>query len=659
MRAHCPCDVDCGKDKISTHVTHHYLARTNLKVSVLITLIATLSFVTRLSAASSSVEDPNNAKLQEIAARYPDPNLWDVAIFFPLGKATEFIKVLKNKSITCRIGKNQVLQLTVADADFTSGWGMGIARLNVRISGGTESLGKGAVDIHLKAPLACDGFASDEGGVGRARFHVDLEGTPQTDDFAMRVLVQQLSDSGAFKALSKTLEFSIPVPIDISEKFGFDDDLILRNKNEGWIKLHARVPDSEFRLKVEAFEPIFVPGGVWLCAHFAGSVQPKKANASTATLQQALQRYEERASKNPKIHVNGHFLEGFANDFAKLPVDHRTATVKVNAHGGRLLKVGGDMFVALWPHDYNGTAKLSVTPKTEWRNDGLHLACSYRVSGNAQLHVHVDPGPSGGLGTSVKTAVDSAGTIKALLQIKSITNEKASSVFVFPRFDPDQNLIADFLTNGIAKINVLGGYFNCFVSSVGVRVTLPAPPDVVPPISLVSSKPIPPVPIGGNTICGIVTPLGTNTDSSGFEIEFKTAIVSLTPEERAFLDKEVAALTASFGKFDLKVGKIEGLIGDWAIGPNNTFVKFVVEAVKAPENVRKTLKIAWKDTTRELRTARRNVGREATKSWNDLRREGGAFVRDLHGVASKTGKWIQDHAVPHPHFHIGRNYIKL
>jgi hypothetical protein len=605
--------------------------------------------------AVSKPKEPDPLEiLKATAAVYPDPGLWDAAVFLPVPAIRPFLASLKNTDVI----RGKPVQLTVVDVDLGPDWGVAQAKVTLRLSG---PAGIGPAEFVVNAQLKFDGFTAVDVGSGTARFHVAVDASAVAMAGVPGALLTQLTKANAFAALSKDLVFSIPVPLDFSQKIGFDEEFVVRAGTEGWVKVHAKVPDSEFRLKVDMLQPIFVPSGVWLCVRFVKSVKPAESSSSAANLAEALSAYEQQSSQSPKLLVNGGFLATFVNDLATLPDSRRSAKVTVTKADGRLFKSGGDTYVAVWLQNANkASAELTVKPQADWNGSGLQIACGYHAHANADFHIHADPGPSGGFGTNVGTIADSDGIVKAILMLDTAQSDGASVAFLRPTIDLKQDLTATLRTNGRAKINFAGGWFNCSIPSFGVQVSLPVPPDLIPPITLLTNNCIPlaagttPVPISA-----VITPRGAEATVNGYAITFDAAIVGYTAQECAAREQEIAAIMHSTNKPDLAVGKVDVLIGDWAFGKNNAFVKFVVETVKAAENIERAGEIALKDTGRELTVARKNVGRETTKTWHGVRREGGAFVRDVHGAVKATGNIIPHPPIPHPHIDTPIGKIKL
>src|SRR5438270_10690997 len=117
--------------------------------------------------------------------------------------------------------------------------------------------------------------------------------------------------------------------------------------------------------------------------------------------------------------------------------------------------------------------------------------------------------------------------------------------------------------------------------SFGVRVSVPVPPDLIPPVNLLSNKPIQLAATGAagqsspNIPSALLTPVSAAITGQGYRVDFTVSFVDLTVAEIKERIDAINALVQAPVRPDLAVGKIEVLLGKWALGPNNDLVKIV------------------------------------------------------------------------------------
>jgi hypothetical protein len=634
-------------------------------------VIAALPLLAVDSVAAPPASAPQD--LKTLAARYPCPAAWDAALFFPV-RQSDFAPFISDKawSDINLPGLKKPARLSVTGATIETGWGDATAVVNLRLEGEWEGAPASA-ELVLRAQLVPDPFVAGTDGSGVARFHVALEagagGAWTGHAFGTADLGAEIKKRNVFGSLGKKIEFSLPVPTDFSRQFGMDEEVVLAAGREGWVKLHVKVPLTDIQLKVTQVAPIFVPHGVWLCVRFDGTPEAPVGEVA-GTLEEALARYESEAPETGRLLVNSDFVENFVNDFGEREEVLRTATITLVDHGGQLFDSGGDVSVQVWPEGA-GSASVTVKPTAFSRDGDFYAGCAYRANAKADLHIHMDPGPTGGFGFVAGANGETSGWIETKMEMTPLEKDGAKALVLAPQFDAGQELVGELRSNGQAKTKIAGGMISCSIPSVGARVAIPVPPDIVPPLTLLANKPIAltpsaaAVPAQEKAPYAIITPVTGTRDAVGWKIDFTLTFATLTQEEAKGRRKTVDDLTDSFARPDLKIGKIEILVGSWAIGPNNDLVKAVLamihggenvfreaqragknidrEAKRGAENVASTARIAVKDTGRELRTARTNVGRELTQGRKILVRN----AQSALAAAGKAGNWVA-HVIPHP-----------
>lgn len=634
-------------------------------------------FASGVSAAP--LEDPTQTQ-KTLSSRYPSPAAWDAALFFPVQQPAFAPTLTENAPLDVNLpGLSKPARLSVTGATVETDWGLATAVVKLRLDAESAGIPVSA-QVTVNAKLVFDTFSQGANGTGLVHFNVDLEAgasaTWSGDSFGGIDLSSEIKKRNIFPALGKKIVFSFPIPTDFSRRFGINEEVVLAAGHEGWVKVRVTVPNSELRLKIAQVAPVFVPSGIWLCVRYEGTAESPPGTLP-GTLQDALAAYENEAAQTGRLLVNASLVENLMNDLGARPETLRTATIKMIDHDGKLFDSGGDVSVQIWPENNNASASLVIKPTAFSREGESYVGCAYQANAKADLHIHMDPGPTGGFGMSVGANGDTAGWIETKIDLKVLEKDGAKTLMLVPQFDAGQELVAELRTDGRAKTKIAGQMISCSIPSTGARITFPVPLDVVPPLILLSNKPIALKPLAaaaGNftmpTAYAVVTPLTATRDVSGWRIDFGVSLKTLTEQEAATTTKTVAALEDSYMHPDLSIGKIEMLVGPWAIGPNNDLVKAVLAMIRAGENVAReaeragkniereakrgadnvssTTRIAVIDTGRELRTLRTNITRESTAAGQILYRTPQSALE----AAGKGEKWLERHAIPRPHINL-------
>src|SRR5437762_6249301 len=111
---------------------------------------------------------------------------------------------------------------------------------------------------------------------------------------------------------------------------------------------------------------------------------------------------------------------------------------------------------------------------------------------------------------------------------------------------------------------------------------MPTTPDLIPPVPLLTNKAIVLLPPRrgakptDSVPCALLTPLDGVSTPEGYRVDFSVGFVALNAVEIKERTDAVNDLLRSPARPEISVGKIEVLLGNWAIGPNNDLVKIVV-----------------------------------------------------------------------------------
>jgi len=594
-----------------------------------------------------------------VVAAHPVPSKWDAAVYLPYAVPNDLLGKMEGTKVATDVSGLATATVTLKGVKVSGDWAEG--KVELELEAGT-SLSSDTAGLTVSGRLLYLGFAENRDGTASAAFAVAL-GEPkanakisgktfETPDWLGRYVA-----AGAMRLLEDQLRFSIPVPLEFSRKFGYTGESLLRT-GEGWIKLNISAPGATLRQEIAEIAPIFVPSGVWLGVDFEEGLIATAPPAATATpaplapaaLQAALVAYEKQGGTMPRLFVNGHYLASLVNDIGKLSLAERTATATIAGHGGNLASTGGDIYAKAYLHNDDGGGWLTVAPSATWGPEGLKISCGYEAAARANLHLHVDLGPGGGVGTSVGIR---GGTgrqqVTGTVRLRVLQNPKEGqpgSVLALKADFANQAVAITAKTDGRFKLKLLGGWASADVPAIGAKITLPVPHNVVPSIPLLSDAPLAlhfaesvELPTGG-----VLTPSekGVPThmliaagepemDAIGCIVPFAVSFETLSKEDAAKRCEAVEAVLRAESQPKIEIGSVEVDLGGIKIGKNNEIIKAVVNTVE-------TLEKAGKDVAREADRAADNVEREAGKVAGNGEREAGWAEKNVEREVGKFSK---------------------
>jgi hypothetical protein len=633
---------------------------------------------------------------RQAVAEQPSPADWDSAVYLPWATPNDLLSQFLGTAIVADFKGLPSVNLTLTQAKIIGDWSE--AKVEIRLLAGT-SLNEDSAELVATGRLLYRGYAEKESGTATTVFRIALEPPKASANvkgktFAAPDWITELAASGVIRILEDRLTFALPVPIDFSRPVGYDGTTTLKAGDAGTVTVRITAPGATLRKRIDKFAPIFVPSGLWLCARFEGRPQPRPS-PPPAKIEDALAEYEKQGGEGAKLIISGKFLEGVVNGLGELPEAARTAKAKIVGHRDRLLNTSGDIHAKVWLHNHEGGGSLTVSPSAQWKLDekdaakgfALHIAAGYQSAVSANLAVHVDPGISGGVGTTVGSHGNSSGSVKGtmktvLLQNKEDAKEPGKVLLLRADFQ-NQELNAEVKTDGRLKLKVLGGWESIRVPQFGVRATVPVPHNIVPGIPLVSDAPHPLefsvadvvpdgvaiMPMEGKALPThlVIEPSEPTHDSIGYMIPFTLHFLTLTADEATKRAATIETVLTRESRPTIAVGKIEVLLAGIVFGPNNDIIKavrntvetldkaqkdIVNETERVAERVDATVTDAAEDTAEELKVAGKNiekqVGRSAkdgermvAKAGKDIEKNTAKAGKDIEKNAQKAGKWIK------------------
>ena len=642
--------------------------------------------------------------------KHDSPWKWETAVFLPYRIPNAILNEMAGTAADIAIDEFPDLRVTLEQAKLTGEPGK--AAVTARF-GITKKDGKDALLLETSGHLAPESMKNTGKGISNARFGIVIDkvnegakwrGTSFMLPDAIAKITGSRINAAYKKLLGKDLGVDIPIPIDLSfnprSKDEDDRTLGFDTPGKGRVNVLIEPPDMDIAVYLKDAATVFCSTGVWVCADLAvnpgqtGSnpdVSPADSGHVNVSL---LDIYEAKAKEieTARAFINGKMLARRVNEIAELDEKDRQVHVKVLSHAGVLamkafrVEPFGSGGIEVWPENDNGRGTLTVKPGANWSTDKLTVTCDYTATMNADLHVHLDPLVSGGYGSSIGCKTESAGegesAIKGTLDLKVTTNKSATVVSLVPIFDPGQKLKAKAVTDGKLKFKFLGDGVSIDVMSVGVQAELDVPRDLLPSVPLLTSEPRK-IEVSEDVLLShpehkdkqpylVVMPkdlaLGT---AEGFVLDFDVEAKWLTKSEYDEQKEAVksAAKSAAQGP-PLKLGNLEVLLGDIAIGKNSFLMQViqgVIDAVKTAEkagkdiarevsqagknvekevaragrNIEREVGTAGKNTEREIARGSKNVEKTVAKAGKDIEREVGKTTKGVENNAQKASKWIR------------------
>jgi hypothetical protein len=633
-----------------------------------------LELLLRSSEADSSKRKTEAIAIaREAAGEHPTPGTWDAALYLPYTVWNDLLGRFVGTEIACDLRGVVGMRIVLTGIKISGEWGNARVDLNLRAQ---TSLSGDSAELVTTGRLLYCGYAEKESGTVSAVFRIDLDPPSQTEKTGAKTFLKpgwltQLVATGAMKLLEDQLTFALPVPVNFAFPLGYDEETTIRANDEGWVKVHVTAAGATLRQRVERFAPIFVPSGLWLCLQFQGSPKTEVAAAPTK-IEDALANYDKEGGDQAKLIVHGKFLEGIVNGLGELSEEARTAKASIIDDGGRLFHSGGDVYAAVWLQNHDGGASLTVNPSAEWKTEGLEVTVAYQALARANLHVHVDPGISGGVGTSVGSRGSSGGIVKGTMKTMLLCDNECLSGKVLA-LRPDfrnQELRIEMTTDGRLKLEILGGWESIRVPSFGVRTILPVPHNVLPSIPLLTdapcaidlsvSKKLPPglaITLPQKTRLPthlVIEPTEPTGDPLGYVMPFTVRFDNFTSEEVRKRTAAVDAVLRSEAQPKIEVGKIDVLFAGFAFGSNNEIIKAVAntvetlhktgkdvehEVARTADNVEAQVENGAKNTEREVGKFVTHAEREVGNTGGNVAKTTTKAARDIKGAGKKVDKW--------------------
>lgn len=578
------------------------------------------------------------------------PTEWDAATYLPYKVANDVLQLFKGTSVPLKSERLGEVEIEIEQITLKGGEGIATPSFQFAVHR------KGAADaLLLKASgeVSPGVFARGEGGRGLVAFPMAVTSLEPGIEFrGARFLsgetIGEITASVINHAFGEDLTLRIPLPVDFNLPLKSESELSFKTAADGQVNVKVTTPDVTISRSFDALNTVFCPSGLWVCADFA-----RDASADSG-VKPLLERYEAEGGADAKVLVKARMIERMLNEFGGLPEKQRTATVQVSDHHGDLFEKRmqadglGNGGIKIWLENDSGHGSLTVAPKATWNaiKGVLDIACEYRASAAADLHVHVDPLVSGGVGTSVGCRGATGTTVHCSLGIKVLVNEAVSAVALIPEFALGQSLIVTASTNGKLKFKFLGEMASIKVPNIGVKVEVGVPPDIVPMIPFLNNAPIrvplpratghaEPAPSADQPAPYLVVSAKEQpvTTQEGFVVGFDVNIVRLLKADAATAQQKVQDALEATKRPKLEIGSISLLVEDLEFGKNNDLVKILVAFVKGVSEVADAVAGTAKDVAREAGKAATNVGKEMKIAARNVERETGKVLSAVgHGV---------------------------
>lgn len=575
------------------------------------------------------------------------PSEWDAAVYLPYKTANDTLGLFKGLTVPVKAKGLEDLEIEVEQIVLSGGEGVATAAFQM------AARKKGKADaLLLKASGEArpGAFARNTDGAGVVSFAINVSTVQpgaefRGERFLSGDLIGSLSAGVINEAFGDALTLRIPLPVDLAVPLKSESELSFNTPAGGLVNVKVTTPDVTIPMGFESLATVFCPSGLWVCSDF------KPAAASTAPVAPRISEYEATGGTEAKVLLSARMVEQIINDYSGKEDVLRTAKAEVTGHQGDLFEKRmeadglGKGGLKIWLENDAGTGSLTVKPRAAW-NPGkgvVDIVCDYRASAEADLHVHVDPVVSGGVGTSVGCRGSSGATVSGTLAVKVFAGPAGSAVGLAPEFAAGQALVAKASTNGKLKFDFLNGMASVNVPDIGVKVELPVPPDIVPFIPVLNSAPIRiPLPAAKEPAEAQPAPyvVAVAKDKpvatkDGFVVGFDISISQMNKADANAARKSVAEALDTARHPKLEIGKIALLVGDLEFGQNNELVRILATFVKTVGDAANAIAGTAKDVARETGRAATRVGKEVKVGLRNTREAIMTVAGQANGVLNK------------------------
>lgn len=418
--------------------------------------------------------------------------------------------------------------------------------------------------------------------------------------FKTRSFCSKLLAGEAMRNLGSKLQFTVPIPPILDASIKLDENVTVKVPDTGG-SITARVSTDTVTLRsnIRMVGAVFTANG----AYFLADDRFDPSNPIThEDAERVLTDWTKAHTKDPRnasCWVRGEALAKAVSGFGIESPSQRTVRAKVVDHDKDLFEetfqfLGtGGFWVRLERND--GEVIVSASSiNAEWiPNQGLSLKVPITATLNAPLHLHGDPGPSGGLGAPVGItgSLDSK-----LLGIGRLTlYERDGHKAVALKFSGDRQAFrATATTDGNFKSD-LG---SVKVAKVGLEVTGNVNPGAIPQLILFTEAPtlaqLEKLKFGNgyeviprlSALSLTASPQSVNTTSSGFNISLDIHIAQVigdfSEKQNGQVQKEIQNLA---NQEATAANPIEGLevqviVDGLKFGKNNDIYRFIKDPGK-------------------------------------------------------------------------------
>jgi hypothetical protein len=617
----------------------------------------------------------------ETAVRIPTPKAWNVACFIPQKVLDEAVMKFTGTTLDIPIERVPDLRLTVQVVTVKGDYGAAPVELTVEAAttGGTA-----IAELSLNGRCLFLGLKPSEKsadkktlGVGIALEKMTVKNQLGGWSLMPAKWLVELAANEALRHFEDHLKYEWEVPAEFAKQVDYGKvHRVETDDHKGWINVKVEAPGDKLSARLESAAVIFVPKGIWVGLSIEPALAPATPSLAKRPLPDLLAAYESGAPSATAAWINGEFLASTINKLGALDEAKRSAHARVQAHEGALLsknwrdEVLGNGGLEIYLHNNDGKAVVTATPSAKWTDEGLRVEVDLKGSGNVDLHVHLDPVVTGGVGTSVGVKGEVSGKTAAVMKIERLTAgaaEEMKGTFLSPQVVPESvtgfKSGVGFLlkSDGILNFNFLGKTVKVEVPGLGVSGSVALPADVIPSLPLFTNAPIalkvPPLqakpgeavvrlPAAVENQHVVVDASGVSTAEGGYEVQAITRLDTLTPEVAEQRRKMVEAAFPTPPVGEVKPGRIEVLVGDLRFGENNDIVKAIRIVAKAVKDTIDTLNKAGKDVEREVRKFGQSTfyvidkaGEGVKKEMKDLPHD---VIRELNNGADWVKKEVND-----------------
>ena len=525
------------------------------------------------------------------------PYDWSAAAFVPVdvlkqGAAlTEGMKIL----VPPVNGVPSDLTLEVVGVNLSPDDGFAIADLTLIAKAPSKNVEVLIAASGLLRYLGEDSAKPAREGWRNLKFGVDLiEVRPGASIGLMQFKVHDLTrvlSSGVAASLGENCAVSVPVPTVVRADLQIDGREVCK-AGDASIGLEWKTPTLRLSEKVEIAGPIFSKKGMWLLADQqpVGRLpfeNPRLTRAEARKIVGDALAAAPLGNWRALVRLNRTVLEHLA---ASANAMNPTVSAKVTSVKGHLYHETWDFFgsgeLKVDVDGIAGEGSVTIGPVvTAWKpNEGIEVTVPLTGEARVPIHIHLDPGPTGGEGFDVgiqgSTAPPISVTATLRPEIVSLANKKALILRVAGR---PQKAGLEITTDGKFRCDVGTAH----VAKVGATITAELNPEGVPPLLLFSEVPS----------FEKVAAEGIQLAKAGLEISAAPEKLSVT-EDGLLLEASVR-LVASNGEREysatfaevrqacraLAVGKPVGsmniaiLVAGLELSPRNDIVRFIGNAI--------------------------------------------------------------------------------